>query len=116
MLSVGSSIGVILSFIFVINVFLFGSDIINLQLLYSNLDAVAMTAGHLIVEYGGITAAIVEFVESEADGTIYCVSNCTPRFGDTYIYVVTTSYEPIVMSDEPMELSIRRSVVIGYYN
>lgn len=116
MLLVGSNIGVILSFLFVINAFLFGSDIINLQLLYANLDAVAMTAGHLIVEYGGITASIAEFVENEADAAIYCVNNCTPRYGDTYIYIVTTSYEPIVMSDEPMELSIRRSVVIGYYN
>ncbi|HOF53906.1 MAG: hypothetical protein WC160_00860 [Bacilli bacterium] len=112
----GSNIGTILSFLFVINVFLFGSDLINVQLLYSNLDAVAMTAGHLIVERGGITAEVAEFVEAEANATIYCVNNCTPRFGDTYIYVVTTSYEPITMSDEPIEISIRRSVVIGYYN
>ena len=112
----GSNIGTILSFLFVINVFLFGSDLINVQLLYSNLDAVAMTAGHLIVEMCGITAEVVEFVEAEANATIYCVNNCTPRFGDTYIYVVTTSYEPITMSDEPIEISIRRSVVIGYYN
>ncbi|MDY0345716.1 MAG: hypothetical protein WCX85_04700 [Bacilli bacterium] len=112
----GSSIGVILSFIFVINMFLFGSDIINLQLVYANLDAVAMTAGHLIVESGGITEDVASFVENEANATIYCINNCTPRFGDTYIYIVTTLYEPIAMSNEPMELSIRRSVVIGYYN
>jgi hypothetical protein len=113
---VGSSIGLILSFLFVINVFLLGSDLICLQIVHANLDAVAMTAGHLIVEQGGITPEIVAFVDERANATIFCVNNCTPRFGDTYIYDVTTTFETIIMSQEPMVITVTRSVVIGYYN
>jgi hypothetical protein len=100
----------------VINVFLLGSDLVNVQIIYANLDAVAMTAGQLIVESGGITPEISNFVNEHADATIICTNNCTPRFGDTYIYDVTTSYEPIIMSAEPLDITITRSVVIGYYH
>lgn len=112
----GSKLGLILSFLFVINVFLLGSDLINLQIIHANLDAVAMTAGHLIVEQGGITAEISAFVEERANASIFCTNNCTPRFGDTYIYNVTTTFETIMMSQDPMVITITRSVIIGYYN
>jgi hypothetical protein len=113
---VGSKIGLILSFLFVISVFFLGADLINTQIIYTNLDAVAMTAGHLIVENGGINEEISFFVERYANATITCTNNCTPRFGDTYIYTVATSYQPVIMSSEPLVISITRGVVIGFYN
>ena len=75
-----------------------------------------MTAGHLIVENGGINEEISSYVERYADATITCTNNCTPRFGDTYIYTVTTYYQPIIMSSEPIVITITRGVVIGFYN
>ena len=95
---------------------LFGSDLINIQIIYANLDAVAMTAGQLIVEKGAIDNEIMSFVRERANASIVCVNNCTPRFGDTYTYNVATLYDTIIMSQESLELSITRSVVIGYYN
>ena len=112
----GSKIGLILSFIFVVGIFFFYGDMINIQIIHANLDAVAITAGHLIVESGKITDSISDFVYEQAKATITCRKNCTPRFGDTYIYDVATTYEPIIMSEQPLVINITRSVVIGYYN
>ncbi|MFA5480824.1 MAG: hypothetical protein WC282_00330 [Bacilli bacterium] len=111
-----SKLGLILSFLFVINVFILFGDLINIQIIYANLDAVSMTAGQLIVVNGGITHEVADYVAEYANGEIKCRNNCTPRFGDTYIYDVTTSYEAIIISDEPLIITITRSVVIGYYN
>lgn len=112
----GSKIGLILSFLLVINIFILGSDLINIQIIYTNLDAVSMTAGQLIIENGGIDGGIADFVRERANASIVCVNNCTPRFGDTYTYSVTTFHDTIIMSQEPLEITIVRSVVIGYYN
>ena len=111
----GAKIGLILSFLFVIVTFLFASDLMNLQIIYTNLDAVATSAGHLFIESGGISPEIVEFVNLRANASINCLEFCSPRFGDTYIYNVTTTYESIFMSKDPLTISITRSVVIGYY-
>lgn len=110
-----SKIGLILSFFFVVLTFLFASDLIHLQLVYTNLDAVATTAGHLIIEHGGINEEIESFVLKRANAQIICLENCSPRFGDTYIYNVTTIHETMFMSKDPLTVSITRSVVIGYY-
>lgn len=111
----GAKMGLILSFLFVIMTFLFASDLMSIQLIYTNLDAVATTAGHLIIESGSITPEIIEFVSKRANATINCLEYCSPRFGDTYIYNVTTTYDSMFMSEDPLVISITRSVVIGYY-
>jgi len=106
----------ILSLIFVIQIFLLGSDILCLQVIYSELDAVALSAQYMIATDAGITPNTIAFVEDSIGGNISCTANCSPRFGDTLIFEIGVSYDPLIMSNGPMELVVQRSAVIGYYN
>lgn len=108
--------GFILSLIFVIQIFLLGSDILCVQVIYSELDAVALSAQYMIANDAGLTAATAEFVESTIGGTITCTANCSPRFGDALVFEIAVTYDPLIMASEPMTLVVQRSAVIGYYN
>jgi hypothetical protein len=106
----------ILSFLFVIHVFLLGGDIISAQYIYTEIDAVSMTVGNLISEYGGINEDIVLFVKNQCSGELSCLSNCIPKLGDPYVYKISCTFDPLIMSSEVMTISITRSIVIGYFN
>lgn len=109
-------LGFILSLIFIIQIFLLGSDILCVQVIYSELDAVALSAEYMIANDAQISPETVAFVANAIGGTIVCTSNCSPRFGDALIFEVAVYYDPLIMDSAPMKLVVQRSAVIGYYN
>ena len=108
-------LGVILSMLFLAQLFVFTGDLIAIQIIYTNLDAVSVTAGNLISSRGGIDDEIVQLVYEQSGGHIEAIGDETPRFGAVYEYKISREYNPWVMSNNPMEVTILRSVVIGYY-
>ena len=112
----GYKIGFLLSLIFIVQLFVIAGDITSIQIIYTNLDAVSVTAGQAISKYGGITENVIRLVENEANAHIEAITTETPSFGSIYEYRIYTSYNAYVISKEPMEISISRSVVIGYIN
>ncbi len=109
-------IAFILSMVFIVQLFVFATDLISVQIIHSNLDAVSVTAGNIISSKGSINDDVIALVKNEAGATIEAVSEETPLFGAVFEYKISKSYQPVFLASKPMEISVVRSVVIGYYN
>ena len=112
----GYKLGFILSLVFVVQMFVIVGDLMAVQFIYTNLDALSVTVGQVISQKGEITDDVVRLLENEANAKIEPVGDVTPMFGSLYEYKIYTSYDPYIIKNEPMEISIIRSVVIGYYS
>lgn len=108
--------GFILSLLFVAQLFIFASDLISIQMIYTNLDAVSVTAANLISTRGGIDEEITNIVFNQSGGTIEAIGDETPMLGSVYEFKISREYNPWVMSNKPIDITIIRSVVIGYYS
>ena len=109
-------IGLILSMLFLAQLFVFTGDLISIQIIYTNLDAVSVVAGNLISSRGGLDEEIENLVYEQSGGQIMAIGDETPMFGAVYEYKIVREFTPWVMSNEPMEISVTRSVVVGYYS
>lgn len=109
-------IGFLLSLIFIVELFMLAGDLIAMQSIYTNLDAVSVTAGQIISVKGGITQEVIDLVERETQGTITAVGDSSPMFGSSFEYKITKYFDPSILSNKHMEIAVKRSVVIGYYN
>ena len=106
----------ILSMIFIVQLFVFAADIISVQIIHSNLDAVSVTAGNIISSKGSINKDVITLVENEAGATIEAVGEETPLFGAVFEYKISKMYYPVFFASKPMEIAVVRSVVVGFYN
>lgn len=111
----GYKLGLIISMLFLAELFVFAGDLISIQVIYTNMDAVSVVAGNLISSRGGLDDEIINLVYEQSGGHIEAIGDETPMFGSVYVYKISREYSPWVMSNKPMEIAIRRSVVIGYY-
>lgn len=108
-------IGFLLSLIFVVQMFLLVGDLMAVQTIYTNLDAVSISAGYIISQKGTITDEVVRLVENEAKATIVAIGDEAPLFGSLFEYKISYQYDPLYISQNSMEIAVMRSVVIGYY-
>ena len=108
-------IGLLLSMIFVALFFLFGADLISLQSAYSSLDAKANNISYIISRNGVIDSDFDYFIETTFHVKFECGTNLNPTFGEQIIYTITTQYNPLVISNEEMTLSITRMTIVGFY-
>ena len=102
--------------VFVVMFFLFAGDMISLQFIYSDLDAKSVTISYLISEKGKIDDQLIAYVESKYNINFVSADNYSPLFGDEVTYVISETYKPLVMSSEELNVSIKRTTVIGYYH
>ncbi len=108
-------IGLILSMLFIAQLFVFAGDLTSIQIIYTNLDAVSVVAGNLISSRGGLDDEIVNLVYEQSGGSIEAIGDETPMLGSIYEYKISREFTPWVISNNPMVISVTRSVVIGYY-
>ncbi len=111
----GYKLGFILSMIFLAELFVFTGDLIAIQVIYTNLDAVSVVAGNLISSRGGLDEEIVNLVYDQSGGYIEAIGDETPMYGSVYHFKISREFNPWIMSSNPMNIAITRSVVIGYY-
>lgn len=111
----GSKIGFILSLVFVFQTFLFGGDILSIQIIRSDLDSLSQLIAQKISKSGKLDDDI-KAIASSNKAEVKCINNCFPQFGDRLTFTLTRSYYPLIISSEEMMVSITRSVLIGYYN
>ena len=109
-------ISFILSMVFVCMFFLFSGDMISLQFIYSDLDAKSVTISYLISDHGMLDEQFINYIENKYDIDFVSADNLYPLFGDEVTYVIAKHYKPLIMSKEEMEISIKRTTIIGYYN
>ncbi|MCQ2794453.1 MAG: hypothetical protein MJ207_03780 [Bacilli bacterium] len=93
------------------------SDLLGVQMIYDQLDNVAMTVGYYISKDGGITKDIQTYVKKEINAVIYTTlpEGTVVKVGDTYPYVIDKEYLPIVLGKNKNHISVERSVVIGLF-
>ena len=111
-----SKIGFILSLLLVIELFVLAGDIFSAQIIYTNLDAVSITAGNIISTKGEITDDLKNYVRNETGGEITAVGNEAPMFGSVYTFRISKEFNPMNRFTSKTEIVVTRSVVIGYYN
>ncbi len=109
-------ISLILSLVFVSMFFLFAGDMISLQFAYSNLDASSITISHLISRSESINDNLINNIEANFSVDFTLLNEEEPLFGDVVDFVISQEYHSIVLSNNTMTLSIRRTSVLGYYN
>ncbi len=109
-------IGFILSMVFVITFFLFASDMVSIQFIYTDLDAKSVTISQLISKRGNIDNNFISYLEDKYQIDFVSADNYSPLFGDEVTYVIAKEYKPIIMGEKVMNIAISRTTVIGYYN
>ena len=112
----GYKIGFVLSLLLIVELFILAGDLYSAQVIYTNLDAVSITAGNIISSKGGITDEVRTFVWNNTGGEITAVGDEAPLFGSIYTFKISKSYKPMNTFTNETEISVVRSVVIGYYN
>ena len=110
-----SKIGTILSLIFVSMFFLLGVDLMCLQLTLSNLDAKSVNISYAISQKGTIDDELINNIDQRYNVEFECLSNCSPMYGDVVDYIITSEYNPLIISNQVMRISIKRYAVIGFY-
>lgn len=110
-----SKLGFILSLLFLGQLFSLLGDIMSIQIIYTNLDALSVTAGQLISRWGGINDNVINLVQSESGAEIVMLDGSSQAVGETYYFKIYKDYKPNAIQDENLEIAVCRSVIIGYY-
>ena len=112
----GYKIGFVLSLLLIIELFVLAADIFTAQTIYTNLDAISVTAGNIISAKGEITTDLQNYVKQQTGGDIEPVGDEVPLFGSVYTFKISREFVPMNQFTGKSEISVVRSVVIGYYN
>ena len=112
----GYKVGFVLSLLLVVELFVLAGDILTAQMIYTNLDAVSITAGNIISTKGEITEELKTYVRNETGGEISAIGDETPLFGSVYTFKIAKPYKPMNGFTGESDIVVVRSVVIGYYN
>ena len=112
----GYKVGFLLSLLLVVELFVLAGDILSAQIIFTNLDAISITAGNIISTKGEITEELKSYVRSETGGEISAVGDETPLFGSVYTFQISKDYKPMNGFTKQSQIVVVRSVIIGYYN
>lgn len=107
-------LSLLLSLLFMVQVFLFQGDLCFVEAIHNELDAVALTASYRISMTGYVDESLREFVKTQAKAEIYVVSQDV-SFGDSIVFSVYRDYRPLVISKESMRISVTRTAIVGYF-
>ena len=110
-----SKLGVMLSSLFIIVAFLFSFDIINVQFLYADLDAKSVNITYLISRSPKLDRVFWTDVSERYHVLISCNKYGATTFGEEIDYELSTSFKPFIMSQENVEVSIKRTAIVGYF-
>ena len=110
-----SKLGVFLSSLFIIVAFLFSFDIINVQYLYADLDAKSVNITYLISRSAKLDRFFWTDVGERYHVEIACNKNGATTFGEEIDYELFASFHPLIMSNENVTVSIKRTAIVGYF-
>lgn len=110
-----SKIGTILSMLFVVMFFLFGTDLIFLQYAYSELDSKGVTIAYYISKNSRIDGDFLTFLSKKYDVEVTADPHQSADYGDVVKFTVKDTFDPLVISNGEMTLTLSREAIIGYY-
>lgn len=70
----------------------------------------------MISSRGRIDQEVIDLVYNQTGGSIVSIGDENPMLGAVYEYQITREFTPWVLSNAPMQISISRSVIIGYFS
>ena len=109
----GSSLGFLLSLFFSVQVVAYVGDLVSLQYVYSVMESVATTVGHMISVDGYVSPRAEQYAKEKIYAFIKPLSKAS-QIGEIFEFEVLKDYKPIIISSSVMTLHIERSVMIGY--
>ena len=110
-----SKIGVLFSLIFVALFVVLGADLINVQYIYSELDAKSVSIAYLISQNGRVTKALSKQIEERYNVEFTCLSYCNSSPGDVVDFRISQTFRPMFISKEDITLAVTRQAIISYY-
>lgn len=113
----GSKLGLILSLSFIFFAFLFGTDLVLIEINYAELDSLSTIINYRISKTGKIPEDVLSLQE-EKNFVISPLDTVTSGYetGDKFGYILTREYIPFVMGNETLQIKITRYTIIGVYN
>ncbi|HKL72746.1 MAG TPA: hypothetical protein VJY64_00995 [Candidatus Onthovivens sp.] len=114
----GSKIGTILSIFIIFFAFMFGVDVVLIQLNYSNLDSLSTYISYKISKEAQISADLKKYAEENYHVYLIEVNPDISAYkkGDIFEYYLSSKYQPLIMAHETININIKRYAVISIYN
>ena len=106
-------LGLLLSLVFLVVVFLFAGDMLCISAIRSDLDSIALTVSYRISMDGKVSDETKKWVDQ--CGAKLTLPYLAPRIGDIYSFEVSREYKPIIISSKAMTITVKRSTIVGYY-
>lgn len=110
-----SKIGLLLSLVFFALFFVLSIDVMCIQYCFSDLDSKSVMIGHELSMLEEIKNEDIHELEDKYHVVISNVSNTHPLFGDMIEYTLLKEYQPLIVSNEVMEIKVNRTTISGYY-
>ena len=109
------NISLILSMIFVAAFMILGGDMMCLSIAYSGLDNTSNVISYLISKDRRTDDEYLDFLEDKYHVTFSYISSKSPSYGDVVDFTINRNYNPLIMSKHEIQLTVKRTTVIGYY-
>ena len=110
-----SKLGLIISLAFFSLFFVLSVDLMCVQYYYADLDNKSVVIGYELAHLDSYSNENIASIEDRYDVSIVDISNLNPGFGDSIDYILLKEYKPIIISNNVMEIKVKRSIVRGYY-
>lgn len=110
-----SKLGFLLSTIFFVFVFLMAGDMLCISQIRSGLDSLAVTVGYRIAKEGTLSKDTRGMV-ADFGATIKSKTVGAPAIGDTYTFTLTKEYNPLIISQNTMVITVTHSTIVGFYD
>ncbi len=107
-------LGLMLSIVFVMSVMLLGGDIIGISSIHSSLDALALVVARSIGKEGKVSSSTYQLVKSHGAKILYDTLK-TPAVGEKLTFTLYKNYQTFVISKDPLKITVKRTVIVGYY-
>lgn len=113
----GSKLGLILSISIIFFAFLFGADLIMIQLQYTELDSLSAIISYKISKEAEISESLLMMCE-ERNINIVALNPEVSGYqkGDVFSYTLSREYTPLVLGNQPFDITITRHAVISILN
>lgn len=109
----GSKLGFLLTLFFIVEVIAYSGDLYSIQAIHSLLDSTALTVAKKVSLDGYVTKETMDLIVKN-NATIKVETTKTMRPGDIFIFTLQRNYEPLIMSQSTMTVTVTRSTVVGY--
>lgn len=113
-------LGTIFGLTMIFMMFIFGTDLVMMQNIYTSLDSLSTQVSHAISKNGYLTEQIKANFLTNYNATIYPIeTNILAKSyeeGFIYGYYLEKDYSPIAISKSTINIKVKRFAVINIYN